>query len=47
MSPDPLRAGGVWGRDYGIARVQRLPEHLVGVAMCDHKVNFEPGFETA
>ena len=31
----------------GVARVQRLPGHLVGVAMCDHKVNFDPGFETA
>ena len=30
----------------GVARVQRLPGHLVGVATCDHKVNFEPGFET-
>ena len=29
----------------GIARVQRLPGHLVGVATCNHKVNFEPGFE--
>ena len=31
----------------GVARVQRLPGHLVGVATCHHKVNFDPGFETA
>ena len=31
----------------GVARFQRLLGHLVGVAMCYHKVNFDPGFETA
>ena len=31
----------------GVARFQQLLGHLVGVAMCYHKVNFDPSFETA
>ena len=37
MSPDPLRAGGVWGRDYS------TPAQL----QCSHSGVWEPGNEAS